>query len=85
MINELDREYADSHQKSNWTIYAKRAVQATIDAFSLVQIPAIITDGMALGWYRQCGVIEHTDDMDVSFPVDHIVSMEHFNLLHVCF
>ncbi len=84
LMKEHDRKIADSNQRSNWTTYAKRAVQATIDAFNLVRIPAIITDGTALGWYRQCGVIEHTDDMDISFPVDHIVSMEHFNLLHVC-
>lgn len=84
LMNERDLEIADSHQRSNWTAHAKRAIRATIDAFNLVRIPVIMTDGTALGWYRQCGVIEHTDDMDISFPVDHIVSMEHFNLLHVC-
>jgi hypothetical protein len=36
-----------------------------------------------LGWYRECGVIAHTEDIDLAYLADHIVSMEHFDLLIV--
>jgi hypothetical protein len=36
-----------------------------------------------LGWYRECGIISHTNDLDFIVIADHIVSMEHFDLLMV--
>ena len=76
-------DYLESNRKTNWTSYAKNAIHAAAKAFELVGIPLIASDGTALGWYRECGIIEHTGDIDFLVPVDYIVSQKHLELLKV--
>ena len=82
-LSETAQERLRFNQLNNWSEHAFRALEAAVKAFALVQIPLIMTDGTSLGWYRQCGIIEHTNDIDVSVPVDYIVSMRHLHLLQV--
>jgi hypothetical protein len=45
----------------------------------------VLGSGTVLGWYRECGVIAHTTDMDFMIAVGSIVNDEHYSLLLVCF
>lgn len=33
-----------------------------------LKVPFFLSHGSLLGWYRECGVIAHTQDMDVGIP-----------------
>jgi hypothetical protein len=67
----------------NFTTHAMEAVRRTIRAFRLAKVPLMLAGGTLLGWYRECGIIAHTEDLDFASISDHIVSMDHFNLLMV--
>ena len=78
------KERYEYNMQTNWTYYAQKAVLAASAAFELVRIPLVIIDGTSLGWYRECGIIEHTEDNDLFFSAEYIVSLEHLKLLQVC-
>ena len=73
-------------KQNNAHNFAQHAIDAThriIKAFRLAQVPIVIASGTLLGWYRECGIIAHTNDLDFAVVADHIVSLEHHDLLMV--
>ncbi|CAH1781201.1 unnamed protein product, partial [Owenia fusiformis] len=44
---------------------ARKILRATQDVFDKVGMEFWLTSGTLLGWYRQCGFIAHTTDVDV--------------------
>ena len=74
-------DMAAANSKMHWRQHAIDAVHATIRAFDLAQIPLVLDHGTLLGWYRQCDVLAHTDDMDFYVPAGYIVSAQHYALL----
>ena len=83
VITPYDRIILERNRANNFAKHAIEAAHRTIKAFALAKVPLAIIGGTMLGWYRQCGIIEHTHDMDFAVIADHIVSMEHFDLLVV--
>ncbi len=83
-LNEKDFAMLKDHIATNWTKHAVDATHRLIQAFELAQVPLIIAAGSHLGWYRQCGIIEHTNDIDFYALSEYFVSLDHFDLLVVC-
>jgi hypothetical protein len=69
----------------NFTMHAMETVRRMSRAFRLAKVPLMLAGGTLLGWYRECGILAHTEDLDFASISDHIVSMEHFKLLMVSF
>ena len=86
--NEADAKYLAknlaSKTKMNWRQHAIDTVHAVIQACDLVHIPAVIQHGTLLGWYRQCDMLAHTEDVDFFIPPGYVTSVAHFYLLQVC-
>jgi hypothetical protein len=80
-----NRRRLDYNRKRNFTMHAMEAARRTIRAFRLAKVPLLVVAGTTLGWYRECGITAHTEDIDFTSMSDHIVSMEHFHVLMVCF
>ena len=39
-----------------------------------LDIPFWISHGTLLGWYRECGFIFHTNDIDFGVPAEHLAA-----------
>jgi hypothetical protein len=72
------------HSRTSWDEQALEASLRTIRAFKDLGIPLIVAAGTLLGWYRQCGIITHTTDVDFYVPFDYIITMERFWAIRVC-
>jgi hypothetical protein len=83
-LSEADADVLNKNKKDSFSKHAIEAVHRTLRAFELAKVPCLLSGGTLLGWYRECGIIAHTNDIDLSALADHIVSMEHFDLLMVC-
>jgi hypothetical protein len=82
-IGEKALERLAFNKQHNFLENAREATRRAIKAFRLAKVPLLLTAGTLLGWYRECDIIPHTDDLDFGLTADHIVSMEHFDLLVV--
>ena len=82
IIGDMKKRF-DEHRQTNWVQHAINATHRMIRAFELAQVPLILAAGAHLGWYRQCSVMEHTNDIDFYSPSEYIVSRDHFRLLTV--
>ena len=86
--SEADKKYLANLQESNtkvdWRRHAIDTAHAVIQAFELVQVPVVVQHGTLLGWYRQCDMMAHTEDLDFFVPPGYITSITHFELLQVC-
>jgi hypothetical protein len=83
VLGETDMLRLERNLRNNFTEHAIEAVRRVARAFKLVEMGVFLSAGTMLGWYRECGVIAHTDDVDLAYLSDHIVSMAHFDLLIV--
>ena len=41
-----------------------------VDTFERLDMPYFIAYGTLLGWYRECGFIKHTTDVDFGIPIE---------------
>jgi hypothetical protein len=41
------------------------------DSLERMFVPYFLAEGTLIGWYRDCGVIPHTDDADLAMPIEH--------------
>ena len=86
-FNEADKRYLDEALAANtrvdWRRHAIDTLHAVIQAFELVRVPLVVQHGTLLGWYRQCDMMAHTEDLDFFVPPGYITSMTHFELLQV--
>jgi hypothetical protein len=83
-LNKESLARREENAKNNFVMHAKEATRRLSRAFKLAKIPLILAAGTLLGWYRECSIIAHTEDLDFGVIADHIVSMEHLRLLLVC-
>ncbi len=71
------------NRQDGWTVAAADAVEATVAVLKFLELPAILNGGVLLSWYRQCGVAEFANDVDVVVPFDYLLSDEHAYLMEV--
>jgi hypothetical protein len=38
-----------------------------------INVKFFLSHGTLLGWYRECGIIEHTTDVDLGIPYKYMV------------
>lgn len=48
-----------------------------------MHVPVLLCYGTLLGWYRHCGTIPFSNDMDISIDFADIRSDEHYDLIMV--
>jgi hypothetical protein len=85
IANEALAQADAKHAASHWDSLALEATKRTIRAFKGLGIPLVAAAGTLLGWYRQCGIIVHTTDVDFYVPFDYVLSMERFWAIKVSF
>jgi hypothetical protein len=83
VLGQEDMLRLERNVQNSFTVHAIEATRRVAKAFRLVNMGVFLAAGTMLGWYRECGVIAHTEDIDLAYLADHIVSMEHFDLLIV--
>jgi hypothetical protein len=52
-----------------------------VKALKSLNITFFITHGTLLGWYRECGIIKHTGDIDIGVPIEEM--MENNNIVNI--
>ncbi|ESP05152.1 hypothetical protein LOTGIDRAFT_227834 [Lottia gigantea] len=59
------REYKMPREPTDWVLKALEMLEKTGEALDKLGIPFTLGEGTLLGWYRQCGIISHTSDLDI--------------------
>ncbi|ESO96881.1 hypothetical protein LOTGIDRAFT_159629 [Lottia gigantea] len=59
------KNYEISKKLTTWMSKAVKMIEKIGEALDKHGVPFTIAEGTLLGWYRQCGIITHTTDLDV--------------------
>ena len=76
-LQQFRKNYPERVVKgSHFQSIARRTLNRTAEVLNKLDIPFVILGGTLLGWYRECGFIGHTTDLDIGvFASDFTPSM----------
>eukprot|EP00042_Codosiga_hollandica_P044252 m.432073 g.432073 ORF g.432073 m.432073 type:complete len:661 (+) comp56746_c0_seq5:2185-4167(+) len=75
---ELEK-YASSNQ------LALTALRVVVRILTMMNLPTMLVYGSLLGWYRHCGTIPYTSDIDLMIDFSDMMNDEHYELVEDAF